>query len=475
MLCGAVGMIADRLSLKPARLCIDRCYTENPMIRINTIDSVAFPSETTAPPPTHTATANSLPLRLPNPRQLLIMFKKSLLAALCLISALTGQAAPTPNIPITQSQLPFTISAPGTYVLTGNLTSAAALGITIEIPAGGLSGPVVLDLKGFTISSDSPTTGIQIESTSGASVSSPVTIRNGNLSSVEIFDNSVSDVTIKNLIFNSYQTQTSVYFSQVGSSTINDCTFNNGEFSIFDYLTLGGNSYNNDTFVNTLLNVYSSSNSSTPLVLNRCQFAPPVTNLITNTITTQAASTSTKILSLPFTISAPGTYVLTGNLFEGSTPPAAILINGTITGPVILDLKGFTITGNNTNSGILLTAGSTNPVTIRNGAITKFYNGVITNANTGNFANITVQNIVFDQDITGVDFAFTNLSTVSNCTFKNMIPYGILDYQSVGGNKYNNDTFIGGGIPFYIQSQFQTYGNTPLVLDRFDFAPPPTP
>jgi hypothetical protein len=49
-------------------------------------------------------------------------------AALGLImSALTAQAAPKKNPPppppIQSPSLPFTISAPGTYVLTGNMTA----------------------------------------------------------------------------------------------------------------------------------------------------------------------------------------------------------------------------------------------------------------------------------------------------------------------------------------------------------------
>jgi hypothetical protein len=57
----------------------------------------------------------------------------------------------------------------------------------------------------------------------------------------------------------------------------------------------------------------------------------------------------------------------------------------------------------------------------------------------------------------------------------NMSPYGIFDYQSIGGNSYNNNIFVGSGLAFYVQSQFQTYGGTPLVLDRCDFAAPPAP
>jgi hypothetical protein len=64
------------------------------------------------------------------------------------MSALSAQAA---NVII--SPLPFTITAPGTYVLTGDLACPPASGShreAVNIPST-LQGPVDLDLKGFTI------------------------------------------------------------------------------------------------------------------------------------------------------------------------------------------------------------------------------------------------------------------------------------------------------------------------------------
>jgi hypothetical protein len=81
-------------------------------------------------------------------RQLrLLMNHKNLLltAALGLImSAFTVHA----DIPITA--LPYTISSPGTYVLTGNLTSPPLQNDQSAIVITGSAGKVVLDLKGFT-------------------------------------------------------------------------------------------------------------------------------------------------------------------------------------------------------------------------------------------------------------------------------------------------------------------------------------
>jgi hypothetical protein len=109
----------------------------------------------------------------------------------------------------------------------------------------------------------------------------------------------------------------------------------------------------------------------------------------TQLATTQAAKTSTIPISyLPFDITAPGTYVLTANListatrlnFEGYN--GAINISGALMGPVVVDLKGFTLTGPGANSiGIDIGAfsnGLTNtyPITIRNGTLTKFPNWI---------------------------------------------------------------------------------------------------
>lgn len=286
------------------------------------------------------------------------------MASLSLImSALTAQSANTqlataqaaPSITITQSQLPFTISTPGTYVLTGNLsyTSGSSFGAINII--GSIAGPVIVDLKGFTITGDVPTDSKAGVSISGGTGTYPTTIRNGTITKfvngISVFGGAgISNITVKNVVFNQEQ-QTGVYFSQfVDSSTVNNCTFNSCGNGIYDYLSTGGNNYNNNAFVNTdPLTIYSYC-CSTPLVLSRCQFAPPpATGLITSAITVQGApkSASIPISSLPFPpITAPGTYVLTGNLsYTGGGTNPAINIIGAIAGPVIIDLKGFTITG----------------------------------------------------------------------------------------------------------------------------------
>jgi hypothetical protein len=158
-----------------------------------------------------------------------------------------------------------------------------------------------------------------------------------------------------------------------------------------------------------------------------------------------AQAANIKITSLPFAITAPGTYVVTGNLtFPATTNVAAITISTAIQGPVIVDLKGFTLTGAAGDSigvGIGGFAGTNGPnsypITVRNGSLTNFGFGVWAEA--GSFAlmsDITVNNLVIHLGATGqsgngagVLFSAAVSSTVSNCTFSGGA-YGIEDTDS---------------------------------------------
>jgi hypothetical protein len=200
-----------------------------------------------------------------------------------------------------------------------------------------------------------------------------------------------------------------------------------------------------------------------------------------------AQASSIKISSLPFAITAPGTYVVTGNLTFPVHPTdntvAAITISTAIQGPVILDLKGFTLTGAGGDSlgvGIGVFAGTGGPnsyaITVRNGSLVGFGFGVW--AEGDNFAlmsNITVNNLAVKLgptgqpgNATGVIFASAVSSTVNNCTFSGGAT-GIEDTASPGGNSYNNDTFVGMN-PFLVTAQ---NGGIPQTINHCQFAGPP--
>jgi hypothetical protein len=183
---------------------------------------------------------------------------------------------------------------------------------------------------------------------------------------------------------------------------------------------------------------------------------------------------------LPFNITAPGTYVLTGNLTSTVTRiqggfNGSINISTAIAGPVVVDLKGFIITGPGSNSFCVSIGATpsgvsnTYPIIIQNGTMQNFEYGVLAVSDgTSSVSGLTVNKIVFDIISTGnaegygVNFDNVGFSTISNCTI-NGATYGIGDYGSPGGNSYNNNTFVGNVFPLLVEGG-------PFTLDRCQFA-----
>jgi hypothetical protein len=200
--------------------------------------------------------------------------------------------------------------------------------------------------------------------------------------------------------------------------------------------------------------------------------------------TSQALPITTQITALPFVITSPGTYVLTGDLNFPSVPLPAITIQAGLPGPVVLDLGGFTISGDVTPGGdcIDITAATpvSSPITIQNGTIRSFVVGV--NANVGfignNLSNVTINKVTFFRNILrplayslpiGVQFQNVNSSTISNCVFRNVVT-GIQDINTGGGNRYLNDTFIENLTPLQIvlDEQFRPS----LLIKKCEFSAP---
>jgi parallel beta-helix repeat protein len=169
-----------------------------------------------------------------------------------------------------------------------------------------------------------------------------------------------------------------------------------------------------------------------------------------------------QISSLPFNITAPGTYVLTGNL--NSSGGAGISVNSSVSGPIVIDLKGYTLSG----TGILVQFCNSG-VTVRNGTVSNagfcVYVGHSTNVS---IDNITVHNCT----IAGIYFNGTDSSTISNCRFINdqySLVTGIQDYDTQGGNQFNNNTFDGNR-----EWTLIVWNSVPSVLERYEFAEPPS-
>ena len=168
-----------------------------------------------------------------------------------------------------------------------------------------------------------------------------------------------------------------------------------------------------------------------------------------------------------------------------TTGITAITVATNLSGPVIIDLKGHTLTGPGTVSigvGIGFYAGTQTTtnlgITVRNGTIKNFTRGV--NALVGGvyLTNINVNHIAFftavisgSADNAGVIIDYCNDSSVTNCSF-NGCDTGISDEFSQGGNHYSNDTFVNIFECLKIAGQGALRPGEPTVIDRCDVATP---
>jgi hypothetical protein len=159
-----------------------------------------------------------------------------------------------------------------------------------------------------------------------------------------------------------------------------------------------------------------------------------------------ASGGNTVISYLPYTITAPGTYVLKANLSypsDGNVPPA-ITVGPNLTGPVTLDLKNFSLIGSGlyigSVTGIVVPRGNQFTITVQNGTVTKFDCGI----SATDAGNLTLKNINFTSNTEGLVFTRVGGATVTNCAFVGPAPdcNGIIDSGSDGAvNLYDSVTF----------------------------------
>ena len=192
-----------------------------------------------------------------------------------------------------------------------------------------------------------------------------------------------------------------------------------------------------------------------------------------------ARSANIPIPTLPYSVAAPGTYVLTGNLsypHQGSTP--AITIASSIPGPVILDLNGFTITGTPGLGFVGISVGANAyPVTVCNGTLRNFQYGIYAAFSAGidiNNLNIFTNAAQMEDATAGIVFFEVQSSVIHDCTFHGGWS-GIEDEQSPGGNLYYNDIFMG---VYQVLNSYNTDGdvsdlNNPTIIGFSYFAMPP--
>ena len=118
-----------------------------------------------------------------------------------------------------------------------------------------------------------------------------------------------------------------------------------------------------------------------------------------------------------------------------------------VSGPIILDLKGHTITGageSYNSNAVNISGTSTNvyTITVQNGTITGFAYGVSTGNSKGSelvaikLSNLSISAAGVSVPTTaGFYIAFTANSTINDCAISNSV-YGIYDFDSAGGNTY---------------------------------------
>lgn len=108
------------------------------------------------------------------------------------------------------------------------------------------------------------------------------------------------------------------------------------------------------------------------------------------------------ITSVPYTISAPGHYCLGGDLRTAMSAGNAITVSAD---DVVLDLNGFTLDGTAAGTGTAANGIFTfdrRRVTVRNGSVRGFFNGIQLGAGGSRVANLTVERVRVDRTVVGV-------------------------------------------------------------------------
>jgi hypothetical protein len=142
----------------------------------------------------------------------------------------------------------------------------------------------------------------------------------------------------------------------------------------------------------------------------------------------------TKIISLPYAISAPGFYYLGADL---STTGSGITVN---TNNVTIDLMGFSVTGNSSPGGIGIDISGRSNVEIRNGTVRSFGQGIYSVMTAKNCRIINMRAI--SNTGTGIKLLGDN-HLVQNCHAANNNGYGI--WMSGGGTVITGNVINGNG------------------------------
>jgi hypothetical protein len=165
------------------------------------------------------------------------------------------------------------------------------------------------------------------------------------------------------------------------------------------------------------------------------------------------------ITHLPFSINAPGTYVLNTDLIAPYSKSPAITVYSPV-GVIVLDLQGHTIHAapvpfrelNTVSQGILVwcNGGAAGGTTIQNGTLEGFAVGLLTaTASPDEGADVLFTNLTFKNDPTSpvnsiaIHLVGSSGTRIVGCKFVGAGRMGIFDDQSEVGNDYSNLYFDG--------------------------------
>jgi hypothetical protein len=160
---------------------------------------------------------------------------------------------------------------------------------------------------------------------------------------------------------------------------------------------------------------------------------------------------ATPISTVPLVITKPGHYYFVADLYfkmpTTTSPSTAITVNAT--GPVVIDMRGFTLNGADRidfptagyitidPTGILIQSSN---VTVMNGEVYGFWNGLMASgSSTAYLTGINLEGIEFFlSGNDGSEFNYVNNSIVKNCHY--IYNYaGTSDGFTQTGNSYIND------------------------------------
>jgi hypothetical protein len=308
--------------------------------------------------------------------------------------------------------------ATGTELLGGFSFVGATAGVTVENSVA--SGSTTSTVTGFFVDSSvraiflnnctslTAQTGFQIQATSGIQAENCIADNNQTGFTVDTFSakNLLIGCTARN---NTAPAAAGIGFNILGSNNLLErcCAFQNNTDIFIDVTAV--NTQILDTCANTITN-----NSTTTTILNLGTVNSTV-DLIAATLKCSVGTLITQANigagAVGYTISAPGTYILCGDLVGFLTNQTVITI---ASNNVILDLNGFNINGVLGPVPTAISVKNFSDIEIKNGTISDFD---IIDINIIDCTNVLVQDIAITGDST--DSTKINVNQCSDITIYN--------------------------------------------------------